>query len=251
MAGGDGLGDLVAARERTVAAGSARIELVRELVHVPVRWDPPLSPSKQFALDAAKAAGRGLLRLVSADLAFRRQAAEGVLDLARRRYMIDFHAAAALHSGGRTWSGRSGRAISTLPAEEEPIPTPLWLLDLLAGAKDAVRGAAEAVRATPCHRLTVVVDAGAASRATPGGVHVPPRPRFEDLLCLELEVWIGMDDGRIRRVRFATEHDHVDTVELWDFGVDVDRLDWAHLPTFRTPGEPSTNVRESASSPEV
>jgi hypothetical protein len=64
--------------------------------------------------------------------------------------------------------------------------------------------------------------------------------------ALVLTVWI--DGQHIRLVRFE---DHaprdlepkqgdssakVLTLELWDFGVPVQELDWSRLPTFHTPG---------------
>ena len=55
----------------------------------------------------------------------------------------------------------------------------------------------------------------------------------------EFTVWI--DDERIRRFQ-AVERGSgrsalvtkTETVELWDFGVPVDSLDWSRLPAFRT-----------------
>jgi hypothetical protein len=67
---------------------------------------------------------------------------------------------------------------------------------------------------------------------------VPARPRFEDLLALPLEAWI--DDTHVRRVRFdggRAAGMGVVTLDLDDFGVEVDDLDWSRLPTFRSPEE--------------
>ena len=57
----------------------------------------------------------------------------------------------------------------------------------------------------------------------------------------ELTVWV--DDQHVRRIRFE-EHassrqasvSRVVTLELWDFGIPVDSLDWSRLPSFRTEG---------------
>jgi len=70
-----------------------------------------------------------------------------------------------------------------------------------------------------------------------GGIAAPARTRFEDLLALPVEVWI--EDTQIRRIRFSFEgiEQHTDTLELWDFGVSLDDLDWTRLPTFRSPDE--------------
>ena len=82
---------------------------------------------------------------------------------------------------------------------------------------DARQAGAEAVRGTMCRK--VAVRAGSA----------------------ELTVWI--DDDHIRRVRYAEGAPGPDTavvrswtLELWDFGVPADSLDWSRLPSFRTPG---------------
>ena len=59
-------------------------------------------------------------------------------------------------------------------------------------------------------------------------------PRFEDLLALPVEVWL--DAQHVRRVRYRPEH-LTETLELWDFGVALDDLDWTRLPAFRSPDE--------------
>ena len=56
----------------------------------------------------------------------------------------------------------------------------------------------------------------------------------------EFTVWI--DSEHVRRFQ-AVERGSArfsratttETVELWDFGVPVDSLDWSRLPSFRTP----------------
>jgi hypothetical protein len=65
-------------------------------------------------------------------------------------------------------------------------------------------------------------------------VAAPAVDRFEDLLALPIEVCI--DERHVRRIRCETGHG-VKTLELWGFGVDVDRLDWTRLPTFRSVGD--------------
>lgn len=151
-----------------------------------------------------------------------------------RRYMLDYGHYARLHAEGKTWGGRSGRAIATLEPEDHEHPlTPLWLLDLLAGLTEATEVDSEVVRGTPCRHLRVAVDASRASKATPGGVPVPSRPSLEELLALPMEVWI--DESHLRRVHFRSERHSAETMELWDFGQPIDEQDWLHLPTFQTP----------------
>jgi hypothetical protein len=57
-------------------------------------------------------------------------------------------------------------------------------------------------------------------------------------------LWI--DEEHIRRVRLeeraSEKYSSVSkrrTLELWDFGVPADSLDWSRLPSFRTPGSVS------------
>ena len=56
----------------------------------------------------------------------------------------------------------------------------------------------------------------------------------------EFTVWI--DGQRIQRFQTvergsgrSLSRTRTETVELWDFGVPVDSLDWSRLPTFRAP----------------
>lgn len=223
------------AYERTRAAASARIELSTD--HT---WEMPPVPKRRRGglmrpvTSAAKAAGKRLLRAAERRFDFRHQTAEGVIHLEERRYMLDYGSYARLYADGKEWHGRSGRRLSTLPPDEQGLPTPLWLLDILAGLAAATDEGAEAVRGTPCRCFTATVDISRASKLTPGGVAVPVLGRFEDLLALPVEVCI--DDEHVRRVRFRPEH-RTETLELWDFGVPLDDLDWSRLPTFRSPRE--------------
>ena len=89
-----------------------------------------------------------------------------------------------------------------------------------------------------CRHLGCTADLSRASQAAAGRIAVPVRSRFEDLLALPLEVWL--DDMHIRRVRFSSAEgaeQRSETLELWDFGVAVDDLDWTRLPTFRSADE--------------
>ncbi len=223
------------AQERTRAATSARIELSTD--HT---WEMPPMPRRKRArmmqpvTSAAKAAGKRLLKAATRNFDFRHQTAEGIIDLQSRRYMLDYGSYARLYADGKEWDGRSGRPISTLTADEDELPTPLWLLDILAGLTSATGAGAQDLRGRPCRCFAATVDISRASKLTPGGVAVPPLGRFEDLLALPVDVCL--DDQHVRRVRFRPEH-RTETLELWDFGVSLDDLDWSRLPTFRSPEE--------------
>ncbi|MGH2395184.1 MAG: hypothetical protein ACRDGH_17115 [Candidatus Limnocylindria bacterium] len=234
----DPLTDVVRARERTLAAGSARIQLVSELIFRSSPRDQMASAFSRLTWRTAKAVGRMLMRTVFRKLDFRRMTAEGVIDMPGRRYRLAQGHYAWLYAEGKLWPGWSRRAIATLEPweEDEPRPPePLWLLDLLAGVTDATEIGTEVVRGTPCRHLRVVVDASRASQAIPGGVPVPARPSFEELLALPMEVWI--DDSRLRRVYFRRDRHGAETMELWDFGLTIDEQDWPQLPTFQTPDD--------------
>jgi hypothetical protein len=85
------------ARERTLAAGSARIELSTEYT-----WQMPPMPNRRRGglarplVNAGKAAGRRLWKLATRNFDWRHQQAEGVIDMAGRRYMLDYGSYALL-----------------------------------------------------------------------------------------------------------------------------------------------------------
>jgi hypothetical protein len=218
------------ALERTRAAGSARVALVVE--HA---WGaaPVAAPRPGPVRRALLGAGKRIAKRVFRDVDLLRQEAEGFLDLAARRYMIDYGSYARLFADGREWGGLSGRELATLPPEHEVVPTPLWLVDVVAGITSAEEVAGEDVRGERCRHFVAETDLSQASRATPGGVAAPTVGRFENLLALPIHVWL--DESHVRRVRRASS-DRIETVELWDFGAPLAALDWTRLPTFRTPG---------------
>jgi hypothetical protein len=236
--------DVIAEAEgRTRAAASARIELF-----IDHTWQMPPMPTRRRGglirplTTVAKAAGKRLLEAASGSFDFRHQTAAGFIDLRGRRYMLDYGSYARLYAEGKEWDGRSGRPLWTLPPDEGELPTPLWLLDILTGLTSAADERAEDVRGTPCRCFKGTVDIARASKITPGGVAVPARGRFEDLLALPIEVCI--DDRYVRRVGYRAEH-RTATLELWEFGVSLAGLDWTRLPTFRSPEEAADVARAS------
>ena len=173
---------VAAAHEQTIAAASAHVEAFFDAT-----WEmPPRTRRRQGGLlrpisSLASAAGRSLLRRVSRKLDFRHQSAEGVLDLQGRRYMLDRGGYACLGADGKEWGGPTGRPVPTCSADEPNWPTPLWLIDVLAGLTAATPRGTEDVRGTPCRRFDVIVDLSRASKFTPGAIAVPKVGRFEDL----------------------------------------------------------------------
>jgi hypothetical protein len=103
----------------------------------------------------------------------------------------------------------------------------------------------ETLRETRCAKLTARVDMARASALHDGGLRAPAVERFEELLALPVTVWT--DDRFIRRVHFDHEQKKQLTLELWDFDVPTDELDWSRLPTFKSPEEAAYDAAERIS----
>jgi hypothetical protein len=153
--------------------------------------------------------------------------------------MIDFDWYAEICTDGVTFGGLSGRSLQTLRPCSKQEGVVLWLLRLLPGTTDARPDGTEILRGTLCRKYAVHAEVARAAAAiglaklvAPSGVSATLPP------VLTLAVWI--DDQHIRQVRFE---DRVRgsaktlVLELWDFGVSVEGLDWSRLPTFRTEGD--------------
>ena len=228
--------DVLEALTRTRAAGSARVALLVEHgLNLP-RFTAHEEPSRRRrALSAVVGAvSKPMLNAFMRRFDPLNQASVGYLDLGRRRYMMDFGHYAELYADETRWSGRSGRPVATLPPHHDAVPTPLWLLDLLAGTTEATEVGTQDVYGTPCRHLEITADLG-----------TPRRKRFEDLLAFPAEVWL--DERHVRRVRTRSEN-RAETVQFRDFGLSLDHLDWSRLPTFRSPEE-SAKVRRRAQEP--
>jgi hypothetical protein len=89
--------------------------------------------------------------------------AEGVIDFAGRRYMIDLGGYAVLHADGRQWSGASGRRLGALLAEKPRGMVPLSLPNLLDGVRAATEVGVETVRGVSCRHFQADVDPSHAS----------------------------------------------------------------------------------------
>lgn len=239
------IAELRAAMQRTLSAGSARITYESDQSwSMPQFPTPQRSPARRVLLGTGKAVGKAIGKAVYR-VAARGQDplhhlnAEGVVDLAGHRSMIDHGSYAHLEVGAEQWRGRSGRSLATLTAQRTSTTSPLWLLDLLGGATSAEDQGEDAVDGEPCRHLQVVASLADASAGVPGGMPSPARDRFEDLLALPVEVWL--DSMHLRRIRFTDTESSFSsaqiTLTLSDFGVDLDQLDWSRLPTFRSPAE--------------
>jgi hypothetical protein len=104
---------------------------------------------------------------------------------------------------------------------------PLWPLDALFGARDAVEVGAGSVRGVAASHYRVTIDLARADAALPAGVTVPAGP-YRRLSQIPAEVWLDAD-GLARRIAVMTDPTAGDgstpmwsIVELWDFGVLAD-----------------------------
>jgi hypothetical protein len=215
--------EVITRAEATLAAPSARIEwrIDTDVTHPEQPRQRRPGPVGRLASAAWK---RVASRVDVADLreAFRHQHGEGFLEPAAGRYQVDYRGYAELRADGRRYAGLSGSPLGPRYRDHRPCERhddPLGLLEMVCAGTDARQAGAEEVRGTMCREVAV--------RSGPA----------------ELTVWI--DDDHIRRVRYVESASSrwaavakSWTLELWDFGVPADSLDWSRLPSFRTPREP-------------
>ena len=110
------------------------------------------------------------------------------------------------------------------PGGPRGVNDPLWPLDALFGARDAVEIGTESVRGVSTTHYQLTIDLATADAALPAGVTVPAGP-YRRLSQIPAEVWLDAD-GLARRIAVMTDPAAGDSgtpmwsiVELWDFGV--------------------------------
>lgn len=248
-AGQDAVRDVIACANRTLTASSARIEARSDAEVARGREWQGRRPGLIGRL--VRRAARGALERVApgtdaAELweAFLHQVGDGFVEPAADRYLVDYGGYAQMLVDGRRFSGRSGEPLGPRyenRQRQRRQDDPLDLLRLVQGVTHARYAGAETVRGTPC-RLIAAASGSA-----------------------EFTVWI--DDEHVRRIQTverssgassgsattssaptsapasaptvsatsaASGVSKTETLELWDFGVPVDSLDWSRLPSFRT-----------------
>lgn len=229
------------ALERTVASGSARFEI--SLAN-PRGREPPkglLSNLREAGILFALLSAVGIMvnrfsklgRRIGREIAeaWKPGEAEGVADFHGWRAATDYGEYATLEADGECWSGRSGRALTTLEPRRPLAFGPLWLLGVLRGATDARPEGEEVVAGLGCRRFAVAVDLARASASSPFDLALPPVAGFRELAQLRLHTWIGPDQ-RFRRLSFDSGYSS-HTVTFLAFDIDLP-ADWNHLPTFRS-----------------
>ena len=214
------------AAERTVAAGTARLLAAwSQGSPVPDGADRRCEGIADFAARRAQVWQVPLFTAgLAAEFIEKHQAADDsdMAQLAEPQEMLYDGANAYVHVAGN-WTGfflgdRDGpRAVND----------PLWPLDVLFGAQDAVEVGAEEVRGVAVTHYRVTIDLARADAALAAGVTVPTGP-YRALSRVPAEVWLD-SAGQSRRIAVATERAAGDDqvpiwsiVELWDFGVNAD-----------------------------
>jgi hypothetical protein len=218
------LAEVIACAVRTLTAPSARVEIRSD---TDLSRDPESDRRRPGLIGRlAGRAATGILGRVAPDVSpaeigmmFLHQSGAGFVEPSAGRYLIDFGGWAQVLTDGRRFSGRSGEPLGPR-YENRPGRSrrddPFDVLRRVQAATAARWVGEETVRQTRCRVVA----------ATAG----------QD----QFTVWI--DDECIRRFQTVERGSGrtarattTETVELWDFGVPVDELDWSRLPAFRTP----------------
>jgi hypothetical protein len=220
------LADVIVCAGRTMTAPSARLQIRDD---TDTGREPEPYRERRPGL-VGRLAGRAVKRLLGPPVAdmsaaeFRElllhQYGAGFIEPAAGRYLVDFGGYAQMLVDGRRFGGLSGEPLGPR-YEIRPYKfrrdDPLDALRKLQSATAARWAGHERVRWTTCRVVTAAVG--------------------ED----EFTVWIdGRHVQRFQTVERGSDRyplaARTETVELWEFGVPVDELDWSRLPTFRTPG---------------
>jgi len=213
---------IIACAATTLAEPSARMEFRTD-------WEFPARPGRRspgLAGRLVRRAARAAWARVAPDTdiatlreTFAHQVAVGYLEPARDRYQMNSGAYAEMRVDGTHFGGLPGaplqrrhqsRAGASGPEE------PLELLRLLQAATGARFTGEETLHGTACRLAAVTADSADSA---------------------ELAVWA--DDEHIRRIQrvYSVSGEQGSTtksltLDLWDFGVPVDELDWSRLPRF-------------------
>jgi hypothetical protein len=221
----EALAEVIACAGRTLAASSARMQIRTDTEPGRIPERVPRRRAGRMGRLADRAAKRILGRVApDVDAAeireqFLHQFGAGFVEPAARRYLVDFGGYAQVLVDGRRFGGLSGEPLGPryeLRPHRYRRDDPLDALRKLQRATAARWAGTEQVRWTTCRVVAAAVDDG------------------------EFTVWL--DGQRIQRFQAVERGSgrsalatRTETVELWDFGVPVDELDWSRLPTFRTP----------------
>jgi hypothetical protein len=215
---------IIACVATTLAEPSARMEFRTdwEFAARPGRRSPGLAG--RLVRRAARAAWARVAPdtdIASLRETFAHQVAVGYLEPARDRYQMNSGAYAEMRVDGTHFGGLPGAPVQRRHQSRAGAggpEEPLELLQLLQAATGARLTGEETLHGTACRLAAVTADSA------------------------ELTVWA--DDEHIRRIQRVDSVPGEQgsttkslTLDLWDFGVPVDELDWSRLPSFAGPLE--------------
>lgn len=220
-------GRVASAAARTVAAGTGRLFAAwSQGSPVPEAGDRRCEGVADFAARRARVAQVVLLTArFSAEFIAQHQDDDRYGDLHELGEPLE-----AVYDGANTYLRVAGNWTGFFlgdPAGPRGVNDPLWPLDALFGARDAVEIGAGTVREVPTTHYRLTIDLAQADAALPAGVTVPAGP-YRALSQIPGEVWLDAD-GRARRIAVSTGQLATDDdapawsiLELWDFGVPAD-----------------------------
>jgi hypothetical protein len=210
---------VAAAAERTVAAGTARLFAAwSQGSPVPDQADRRCEGVADFGARRARVWQLPMFTAgLTAEFIEKHQTAdEDDLALLREPQEMVYDGANAYVRVAGNWTG------FFLGDRDGPrrVNDPVWPLDALFGARNAVEAGEEEVRGVPVTRYRVTIDLAQADAALPAGVTVPTGP-YRALSRVPAQVWLD-SAGQSRRISVAGGDDPVpiwSVLELWDFGV--------------------------------
>jgi hypothetical protein len=250
----DAVRDVIACATRTLTAARARIEIRRDTDLARLR-DQEREGRRRSGLIGrlARRAARAALERVApgTDVAELRdmllhQVGEGFVEPAADRYLIDYGGYAQVLIDGRRFHGLSGQPLGPRYQQhrQQRRDDPLDLLRQLQAVTNARYAGEETVRGTPCRvvaaaagpaELTVWVDDEHIRRIQT--VERAPGPSASASGASGISGTSGISGiSGISGTSGTSGTSRTETLELWDFGVPVDSLDWSRLPSFRTDG---------------
>jgi hypothetical protein len=151
----------------------------------------------------------------------------GAVDIRRRRACLDYGGYAVLEKEDQEWSGASGRPLAAAANKPRPGPLrPLWLVELLRGARSAEVQGEPTVGDT---RFCVTADLAAAVETSGHDLALPGSGTYRSLA--ELPLVVETRDGRLASIRFVSDWADFG-IEFVDFGRPLS-VDWERLPRFR------------------
>jgi hypothetical protein len=223
------LREVVVRLHSTLSASSARMEYRTDIV-----LPPDVTPGERLVGKVLKTVWE---RVVPEGFRTRmreagREVAQGIVEPAAGRYQMIYHTGfAKMCVDGQHYTGLHGGALEDWTKDRSQAPhkdDPLAWLKLLQGVTEARYTGNETLRGTPCRKIILSKILLAMRPARPEEARSAKEDSRSDLA--EFTVWI--DEEYVRQVQAAEGPGNMETrtLELWDFGVQDDSVDWAHFP---------------------